>query len=50
MSQLTGEIGTNLSQSTASRVLYVHVSDSLVIYIDLLHKRSYYQYDGLANT
>ena len=38
MSQLTAEKGTNLSHSTAFRALHVHVSDSLVIYIDLLKK------------
>jgi len=50
MSQLTAETGTNLSQPTAFRALYLHVSDVLLIYIDLLYKRSRYQYDGLANT
>jgi hypothetical protein len=50
MSQLTAEIGTNLSQSTAFRARYVHVSDGLVMYINLLHKRSRRQYSGLAST
>jgi len=50
MFQLTAEMGINLSQSTAFRALYVHVSDVLVIYTDLLHKGSRYKYDSLANT
>ena len=48
--QLAAEIGINLSQPTAFGALYVHLSDVLVIYIDLLYKSSRYKYDGLANT